>query len=357
MTKKKVYVTLQDGQVFQGYRFGEEGDVTGELVFSTGMVGYMETLTDPSNLGQIVVQTFPLIGNYGGIRADMESKKAWLSGYIVREYCEDPSNFRMEEKLENFMKEEGIVGVYGLDTRALTKLLREKGVMNARISNKPLTTEEVNALASHKTKEAVAMVSGAEKGYFASENGEYTVIFWDFGGKNSTLANWNHAGCNLIRMPADATAEEVLELGADGILLSDGPGDPMENTALIAEVKKVLGKLPVLGVGLGHQLVALALGGKTQKMKCGHRGSNQPVKCLESGKVYISSQNHGYEVINGSVPQGKLSFVNVNDGSCEGMEYAEYKAITVQFDPASCGIGHPENVLYNQFFAMMKEGK
>ena len=158
-------------------------------------------------------------------------------------------------------------------------------------------------------------------------------------------------------MPATSTAEEILALGTDGVILSDGPGDPMENQTAIAEIGKLLGKVPVLGLGLGHQMVALALGGKTQKQKCGHRGSNQPVKSLESGKVYISTQNHGYEVVKDSVPQGKVSFVNVNDGSCEGMEYANLRALTVQFDLSSCGIGHPENVLYNQFFAMMEEGK
>jgi len=357
MNKKKVYVTLQNGRVFQGYQFGAEGSVTGELVFSTGMVGYMETLTDPVNLGQIVVQTFPLIGNYGSIRADMESDKAWASALIVRECCEEPSNFRMEETLESFMKEEGVVGVYGIDTRALTKVLREEGSMVARITNKALTEEEIATLASYTLSNAVATVANEKKGFFQSPEEKYTLSVWDFGCRNSTITQFLEQGCSIIRMPSTSTAEEILALGTDGVILSDGPGDPMENQTAIAEIGKLLGKVPVLGLGLGHQMVALALGGKTQKQKCGHRGSNQPVKSLESGKVYISTQNHGYEVVKDSVPQGKVSFVNVNDGACEGMGYANLRALTVQFDPSSCGIGHSENVLYNQFFAMIEEGK
>jgi len=353
MKKKKVYLTLENGKVFQGFRFGAEGEVSGELVFSTGMVGYMETLTDPSNCGQIVVQTFPLIGNYGAIQTDAESKKAWVSAYIVREICDTPSNFRMEGLLEDYLRQEGVVGVYGLDTRELTKILREEGEMNACISDKPLDADALQKLASYKTANAVETVVENEKGYFEAENGKYTVALWNMGAKNSTIANLNELGCNVISIPAFASAEEILSLDVNGVVISDGPGDPRENVSIIEEVKKLLGKKAVMGIGLGHQLMALALGAKAEKQKYGHRGGNQPVKCLNSGKVYISTQNHSYEIVADTVTQGKISFVNVNDGSCEGIEYEDLNAFSVQFAPESCGIGHPNNPVFDRFLAMM----
>ena len=355
--KKKLYLTLQNGKTLQGYAFGAEGDITGELVFSTGMVGYIETLTDPCNYGQIIVQTFPLIGNYGMIHSDVESNKAWVSAYVVREVCEEPSNFRAEDTLENYLKEQGVVGIYGVDTRELTKILREEGAMNARISSKPLSEEEIKGLASFKIENAVKKVSKPEKGYFEAEDASYTVALWNFGAKNSTIANLNKQGYSVISMPAATTAEEILSLGVDGVVISDGPSDPMENIEAIAEVEKLIGKKPVLGLGLGHQLVALACGAKTSKHKYGHRGSNQPVKSVEDGKVYISSQNHGYEVLSSSVAKGKIAFVNVNDQSCEGIEYAEEKAITIQFAPESCSIGNPVNPIYRKFESFMEKEK
>ncbi len=357
MKKKKVYVTLQNGDVFQGYRFGAEGEITGELVVSTGMVGYVETLTDPSNYGQIVAQTFPLIGNYGVTRADMESKKAWVSAFIVREKCDNPSNFRMEEDLESFLKEEGIVGVYGIDTRQLTKVLREDGVMNARISDKPLSFEELEELGAYYVANAVKTVAETKKGYYEAKDGKYTVALWNFGAKNSMIKNLNEQGCNVISMPAFSTAEEILELGVDGVVLSDGPGCAEENKEIIEQIKKVLGKKPVFGIGLGHQLVAVALGAEVGQKKNGHRGANQPVKCEKCGKVYISTQNHGFDVLTDTIKTGKISFTNVNDGSCEGIDYEELKAFTVQFTPECCGVGGVENPLYNKFFALMEKEK
>ena len=353
MKQKKVYLTLQNGKSFQGWRFGADGEAVGELVFSTGMVGYMETLTDPTNYGQIVVQTFPLIGNYGAIRADVESDRAWVSAYVVREICDNPSNFRMEDALETYLKEEGVIGIYGVDTRQITKILREEGGMNARISDKPLTEEEIKALAQHRITGGLETVAPTKKGYFAAENATHTLALWNLGAKNSTIQNLNKQGYNVISMPATSTAEEILALNVNGVVISDGAGDPNENTALIAEVKKLLGKLPVMGLGLGHLTVALATGATVAKQKYGHRGSNQPVKSLADGRVYISAQNHGFEVVSDSLQQGKISYVNVNDGSCEGIDYDELNAFTVQFTPESCGIGHPENVVYNKWNAML----
>ncbi len=356
MKKKKVYVTLENGDVFQGYRFGADGDAVGELVFSTGMVGYVETLTDPSNYGQIVVQTFPLIGNYGVNEKDAESERAWVSAYIVREYCEKPSNFRSEGTLDDYLKKQGVIGIYGIDTRQLTKILREQGVMNAHISNKP-ALEFCDDIAGFSIKDAVKTVAPQEVTEYGDENAKYTVALWNFGAKKSTVQSLVEQGCRVISMPAYATAEEILQTGADGIMLSDGPSDPWENTSIIEEVKKLFGKKPIFGVGLGHQLVAIAQGAKCQKQKYGHRGGNQPVKCLANGKVYISAQNHGYEVDGETLKTGEINFVNVNDGSCEGIEYAEQKAFTTQFVPESCTDFGKENPLYEKFFALMRKEK
>ncbi len=357
MKKKKVYLTLQNGKVFQGYAFGAEGNIVGELVFSTGMVGYIETLTDPANYKKIVVQTFPLIGNYGIISSDVESNKAWVSAYVVREICETPSNFRMEGSLEAYLKEQNVVGIYGVDTRELTKILREEGTMKARISCKPLTDKEVIELSNYVEENGVSVVSPKTQAVYRESNQAYTVALWNFGCKASIIQNFVEKGCKVISVPATARAEELLALNPDGIILGDGPGDPKENQEIIEEIKKLFGKKPIYGIGLGHLLVALALGGDTQKQKYGHRGSNQPVKCLRCGKVYISTQNHAYEVVSDSVKQAKVSFINVNDNSCEGLENIELRIFTTQFMPEACGIGYVENPIYDKFFAMMQEEK
>ena len=355
--RKKVYLTLQNGIVFQGYSFGAKGDAMGELVFSTGMVGYIETLTDPSNYGQIIVQTFPLIGNYGMVHADVESDRAWAAAYVVREICDEPSNFRMQGTLEGYLIEQGVVGICGVDTRQLTKILREEGAMNARISAKPLTEEEIKALSAYRIENAVQAVAPKTQTVYGEENVKYNVVVWNFGSRMSTIKNFTQKNCKMISVPACATAEEILSYNPDGVVLGDGPGDPTENAAIIEEVKKLLGKKPVYGVGLGHQLVALALGAETQKQKYGHRGSNQPVKCTKCGKVYISTQNHGFEVVMSTIKEGEVKFVNVNDNSCEGIDYEALNAFTTQFVPECCGIGYVENPLYNKFFAMMDKEK
>ena len=357
MEKKKVYVTLENGNVFQGYRFGGKGNVSGELVFSTGMVGYVETLTDPESYGKIVVQTFPLVGNYGVMRSDMETKKVWASAFIVREACENPSNFRMEESLEAFMETENVVGVYGVDTRQLTKILREEGAMNARISDKPLTENELSALKGYKTENAVDAVAPTEKTTYESKAAKYTVALWNFGVKRTQIESLVAKGCTVISMPAQSTAEEVLSIKADGVIVAGGAGDPADCDAYVAEIKKILGKTPVFGIEFGHLLLARAFGAQTKKQKHGHRGANQPVKCVTCGKVYISAQNHGYVVASESVKNGFIKFVSVNDGSCEGIEYADFNAFGVQFSPDSCSATGLENPLYKKFFEMMRKEK
>lgn len=351
---KKVYVTLQNGKVFEGYSFGAEKEVIGELVFTTGMTGYIETLTDPSYYGQIVTQTFPLIGNYGIIPDDSESKKCWLTAYIVREKCDKPSNFRCETTLEAFLKEQGIPAVYGVDTRELTRTVREAGVMNAAITFKPL--KDFTQLKRYKITDAVKAVSSAVLETKGEGKGLH-VVMYDFGAKGNIERELLKRGCCVTVVPESYTAEQVLALNPDGIMLTNGPGDPAENIEVIANIRKLIGKKPIFGICLGHQLFALAMGGQTRKMKYGHRGANQPVKRLSTGKVFISSQNHGYEVVSETVKGGKLSFINGNDGTCEGMDYPDYNAVTVQFHPEACGGPHDANYLFDEFIERMRKEK
>lgn len=355
MKNDKAYLTLQNGKQFVGKRFGADGDVVGELVFTTGMTGYIETLTDPSYYGQIVTQTFPLIGNYGIIPRDFESKKPRVTAYIVREKCDEPSNFRCERTLDGYLEENNIVALYGIDTRELTKIVREAGVMNAAITSKPL--KDYGEVSAYKIKNAVDGVTCGEAEYYGDKNG-LRVAVWDFGAKDNIVRELVKRGCYCIKVPSFYTAEQILSLKPEGLMLTNGPGDPAENTGIIDNLKKLAGKLPIFGICLGHQLLALAMGGKTQKMKYGHRGANQPVKSLETGRVYISSQNHGYEVISSSLKGiGRLSYVNANDNTCEGFDFPEINAFTVQFHPEACGGPHDAEFLFDKFITNVKDGK
>ncbi len=350
--EKKIYVTLENGKTFQGYSFGAERDVIGELVFTTGMTGYIETLTDPSYYGQIVTQTFPLIGNYGIIPADVESRKIWLTAYIVREKCDAPSNFRCGGTLESYLKEQGIPAVYGIDTRELTRIVREAGVMNAAVTMKPFS--DFAALKAYRVTNAVRSVTASETSTKGDKDG-LKVVLYDFGAKENIERELLKRGCRVTVVPADFSAEEALALDPDGIMLTNGPGDPAENTEIIENLKKLAGKKPIFGICLGHQLFALAMGGRTRKMKYGHRGANQPVKQLSTGRVFISSQNHGYEVVSDSLKAGTLSFINGNDGTCEGVDYPELNAFTVQFHPEACGGPKDANFLFDAFIENMKK--
>lgn len=351
--KKKVYLTLANGKVLQGYRFGADGDAIGELVFTTGMVGYDKTLTDPAYYGQIVVQTFPLIGNYGVISSELECKNACVAAYVVREICDAPSNFRTEESLDAYMKREGVVGIYGVDTRELTRIIRDYGVMNAKISSKPASAEE---LASYKIESGVKAVACTETLVY-NETADKSVAFIDYGAKESAVQFWVENGLKVVRVPATVTAGELLDLDVDGVVLSEGPGDPAKNVEAIEAIKSLIGKKPIFAVGLGMQMLAIAFGAKTAKMKHGHRGSNQPVKYLGSGRVYVSSQNHGYEVVASTVKNGEIVFVNVNDGGVEGILYENERAVSVQFTPESCSAALEPNFLVEGFIARLTEGK
>ena len=350
---KKAYLVLQNGQVFQGFRFGAEGERLGELVFTTGMGGYLETLTDPSYYGQIVVQTFPLIGNYGVIPADFEGVPR-LRAYVVREWCPAPSNFRCEGDLDSFLKERDIPGLWGVDTRLLTRTLRDEGVMNALLCDE--VPEDLSAIASYRVTDALASVSCGEKKTYAPEGRtKYRVALMDYGMKGNILRELTGRGCMVTVCPASTAAEDILAGGFDGLMLSNGPGDPAENLYQIAQLQMLLGRLPIFGICLGHQLAALAAGGSTYKLPFGHRGANQPVRVPGSHRTYITSQNHGYAVAEG-VPGGEVSFVNANDLSCEGMDYPSLRAFTVQFHPEACAGPKDTGFLFDRFISLMEGG-
>ena len=352
---KKGYLILQDGQVFEGVRFGAETDTVGELVFTTGMCGYVETLTDPSYAGQIVMQTYPLIGNYGIIREDFEGA-CCVKGYVVREYCDTPSNFRTDCDLDTYLKEQGVPGLCGVDTRELTRIIREHGVMNAAICDE--IPADLTPIKTYAITGVVEAVSCKEPDRYPAEGEEcFRVSLIDYGAKRNIVRELQKRGCTVTVLPASTSAEEILAAGPDGVMLSNGPGDPAENTYQIEQIRKLLGKVPMFGICLGHQLTALAAGGSTYKLKYGHRGVNQPVRDLNGVRTYITSQNHGYAVDGDTVKLGKVRFVNANDGTCEGIDYPELKAFTVQFHPEACTGPKDTSFLFDRFVDLMKGGE
>ena len=352
---KKGYLILQDGQVFEGVRFGAETDTVGELVFTTGMCGYVETLTDPSYAGQIVMQTYPLIGNYGIIREDFEGA-CCVKGYVVREYCDTPSNFRTDCDLDTYLKEQGVPGLCGVDTRELTRIIREHGVMNAAICDE--IPADLTPIKTYAITGVVEAVSCKEPDRYQAEGEErFRVSLLDYGAKRNIVRELQKRGCTVTVLPATTSAEEILAANPDGVMLSNGPGDPAENTYQIEQIRKLLGKVPMFGICLGHQLTALAAGGSTYKLKYGHRGVNQPVRDLNGVRTYITSQNHGYAVDGDTVKLGKVRFVNANDGTCEGIDYPELKAFTVQFHPEACTGPKDTSFLFDQFVELMKGGR
>ena len=352
---KKGYLILQDGQVFEGVRFGAETDTVGELVFTTGMCGYVETLTDPSYAGQIVMQTYPLIGNYGIIREDFEGA-CCVKGYVVREYCDTPSNFRTDCDLDTYLKEQGVPGLCGVDTRELTRIIREHGVMNAAICDE--IPADLTPIKTYAITGVVEAVSCKEPDRYQAEGEErFRVSLLDYGAKRNIVRELQKRGCTVTVLPATTSAEEILAADPDGVMLSNGPGDPAENTYQIEQIRKLLGKVPMFGICLGHQLTALAASGSTYKLKYGHRGVNQPVRDLNGVRTYITSQNHGYAVDGDTVKLGKVRFVNANDGTCEGIDYPELKAFTVQFHPEACTGPKDTSFLFDQFVELMKGGR
>lgn len=353
----KAFLILEDGHVFTGTSIGSTKEVISEIVFNTSMTGYLEVMTDPSYAGQAVCMTYPLIGNYGISYDDQESIKPWIDGFIVHELSRIPSNFRSVDTIQHFLAKYEITGIAGIDTRALTKILREKGTMNGCI-----TTDEhydlntlLPRLKAYTTGKVVEKVT-CKAPRTIKGNGKKVALL-DLGAKRNIARSLAEKGCEVTIYPALTTAEEILAAKPDGIMLSNGPGDPKECTSIIQEIKKLYdSEVPIFAICLGHQLMALATGGDSYKMKYGHRGGNHPVKDLETGRVYISSQNHGY-VVDATALQEKgiaePAFVNVNDGTNEGMRYKGKNIFTVQFHPEACPGPQDSGYLFDKFIAMM----
>ena len=391
----KAFLVLEDGTVFEGTHIGADREIISEIVFNTSMAGYLEVLTDPSYAGQAVCMTYPLIGNYGICRDDMESQRPWPDGFIVRELSRVPSNFRCDCTIQQFLEENGVPGIAGIDTRALTKILREKGTMNGMITtNEKYDLEEIlPRLKEYTTGKVVEKVT-CEKAYTVhavaslEENGPLSgaarfdqknyekgirepkpalvkelngtglkVALLDLGAKANIARSLAERGCQVTVYPALTPAEEIIADAPDGIMLSNGPGDPKECVSVIREIKKLYDtEIPIFAICLGHQLMALATGADTHKMKYGHRGGNHPVKDLMTGRVYISSQNHGYVVDTDKLDPAVAvpAFINVNDGTNEGLSYTNKNIFTVQFHPEACPGPQDSGYLFDRFINMMK---
>ncbi len=353
----KAYLVLEDGSVFEGNAFGETGETVGEIVFNTGMTGYQEILTDPSYEGEIVVMTYPLIGNYGMNEGHGESIKPRVKGFVVREFYRDAIGWQEGDDIEKYMKKYGIVGIEDVDTRALTRIIREKGTMKGMItlSNNLDKDNIISCLGDYDNKGAVNRVTTDEVYYVKPKCLNVAVL--DFGVKKSIIHSLSNRYCNVNVFPAFASPRQILSLNPDGILLSNGPGDPKDMLSIMDNIKELIHKKPVMGICLGHQLLALALGGNTLKMKYGHRGCNHPVKDLKEDKVYITSQNHGYVVDADSLSSSKLevTHINVNDGTLEGFRHRQLPVMSIQFHPEASPGPQDTQYLFDSFIAMMEK--
>ncbi|AIY83386.1 carbamoyl-phosphate synthase, small subunit [Clostridium baratii str. Sullivan] len=345
----KAKLILENGMIFEGKSFGYLGESVGEVVFTTGMTGYQEVLTDPSYYGQIVTMTYPLIGNYGINLDDMESNKPQVKGFIVREKCNIPNNFRCEMNLDDYLKQNKIVGIEGIDTRALTKILRNNGTMKGIITLDHSQLSEVKKeIEAFSNKDAVSNVT-TDKIYEIDGEGKHVAII-DYGIKNNILNCFRKRGCKITVFPSNVTAEEVLNINPDLVFLSNGPGDPEDLETEIENIKKIIGKKPIVGICLGHQLLALSLGGSTTKLKFGHRGCNHPVKDLETGRVHITSQNHGY-VVNEVPEDVEITHVNINDGTVEGLKHKTMSVYSVQFHPEASAGPKDSEYIFDRFLS------
>lgn len=352
----KAFLILEDGHVFTGTSIGSAREVISEIVFNTSMTGYLEVMTDPSYAGQAVCMTYPLIGNYGICYEDQESTRPWVDGFIVRELSRIPSNFRCEDTIQHFLEKHDIPGIAGIDTRALTKILREKGTMNGMITvNGDYDLDDIiPRLKAYTTGKVVEKVTCKEKSVLKGDGPKVALL--DLGAKQNIAKSLNDRGCEVTIYPARTSAEEILGADPDGIMLSNGPGDPKECTEIIAEIKKLYdSEVPIFAICLGHQLMALAAGADTHKMKYGHRGGNHPVKDLKTGRVYISSQNHGYVVDTDKLDEAVAvpAFINVNDKTNEGLAYTGKNIFTVQFHPEACPGPQDSSYLFDRFIDMM----
>lgn len=354
----KAYLILEDGSVYEGENVGALREAVSEIVFNTSMTGYLEVMTDPSYAGQAVVMTYPLIGNYGICYEDMESDRPWIDGLIVRELSEVASNFRNEDSIQNFLIKNNIPCICGIDTRDLTKRLREHGTMNGFITvDSFFVVEKILQRIKEYSVKGVVKRTSTKETYSLPGKGKRVVLI-DFGAKKNIARQLQKRGCEVIVVPCDTKAKEILKLKPDGIMLSNGPGDPKENVDIIKEIKKLYDTdIPIFAICLGHQLMALATGANTYKLRYGHRGGNHPVKDLETGRTYISSQNHGYAVDESTLDKNicEPAFVNVNDGTNEGLRYINKKIFTVQYHPEACPGPRDSSYLFDKFIKMMED--
>ena len=376
MSDKKALLLLEDGRTFFGTSFGAEGEAIGEVVFNTSLTGYQEVLTDPSYKGQIVAMTYPLIGNYGINEEDTESARPQVEGFIVREYSSFPSSWRCQKSLGDYLQEYGIVGIEGIDTRALTKHIRDAGAQQGIIStldfDSKSLTEKIEKAPRLVGRDLVKEVTCAapyiwtEGSRFAGEalpknpapfQARFKVVVYDFGVKRNILRNLVDQGCEVTVVPASTSAEEVMRLHPHGICLSNGPGDPEGVPYVIENVKELLGKRPTIGICLGHQILALAMGGKTYKLKFGHRGGNQPVKDFSTDKVSITAQNHGFCVDSKSLDPEEISVshINLNDETVEGLRHNHLPIFSIQYHPEASPGPHDASYLFRQFRRMMEQ--
>ena len=359
--RKKALIALEDGTIYEGWSFGAEGERVGEIVFNTSMTGYQEIITDPSYKGQIVTMTYPLIGNYGANFEDLESDGPKVEGFVVRDYIETWSNWRGKESLADFLKRHGVMGIEGVDTRAITRHIRLQGAMKACISTEDLDPESLVEKARSWPglvgRDMVQFVTCREA-YQWSAEGRFKVVAYDFGVKHNILRILARLGCAITVVPAWTPAEEVLRMDPDGIFLSNGPGDPAGLPYAVREIRKLLGERPIFGICLGHQLLALALGGSTYKLKFGHRGGNHPVKDLRTGKVYITAQNHGFCVDPQSLPEEvELTHLNLYDHTLEGIRHRRVPAFSVQYHPEASPGPHDAEYLFGEFIKLMEGGR
>jgi carbamoyl-phosphate synthase small subunit len=348
---------LEDGTLFTGKAFGSEGETVGEVVFNTGMTGYQEVLSDPSYCGQIVTMTYPLIGNYGITRDDFESVRPFIHGFVVRRHEESPSNWRAQYTLDNLLKEYGIVGISDIDTRMLTRRLRHSGTMKGVLTTSDKPVEELKRLldATPPMTDQVKRVS--TRSVFSSPGEKERIVMIDYGAKSGILRSLIRRGCDVVVVPHDATAEQIRRLAPDGILLSNGPGDPKDVPHAIRTIAELLGEFPIFGICLGHQLFALACGAETAKLKFGHRGGNHPVKELATNRCYITSQNHGYTVLEESVRNTDLevTHINNNDGTVEGLRHKTLPAFSVQYHPEAAPGPVDSGYLFDRFIELIHQ--
>ncbi|MCL2055217.1 MAG: carbamoyl phosphate synthase small subunit [Oscillospiraceae bacterium] len=355
--KEQAYIMLSNAQIFEGISFGAKGTAFGEIVFTTGMVGYQQTLTDPAYCGRVIVQTFPLIGNYGVNSEDNESDSVYASGYVVREKCDFPSNFRSEGNLEEFLKEKNVIGIYSVNTRGLTRSIRENGVMSCVITTENIydkKDELAEILKLCKPQSRLKKVTSKEVNIYKAENAKHSVAMLDLGYRKSVLNEFLSRGCNVTVYPAFTTADEIAAAGHDGIVYSNGTDSPDELSALKGTVKALFQKkIPAFGIDAGHILMALSSGAEIEKLKHGHRGLNQPVFRKKTGTTYVTEQNHAHCVGYIDLAKAEVTHINLNDKTCEGLSYKGIPAFSVQFIPTTSGGAQNGAVFYDEFIAML----